>query len=168
MARLGVQPGMSIDPTLFRTTLGRFASGITVITVVDAGGRDHGMTVSAFSSVSLEPPLVLVCIDNDATMAPVMAEASSFAVNILRDDQQALSQRFSSRVDDRFAGIPRSHGPLGNALLDGALAALECRIVQRIPAGDHVIVLGAVEHAAVHEGEPLLYFRSGYARLTRG
>ena len=158
---------MSIDPKLFRTVLGRFASGITVITVVDAAGRDHGMTVSAFSSVSLDPPLVLVCIDNDATMAPVMDQATTFAVNILSEEQTALSQRFASRIDDRFAEVACTHGAHGTALLDGALATLECRVVQRIPAGDHVIVLGAVEQAAAHEGAPLLYFRSGYAQLTR-
>lgn len=158
---------MSIDSDLFRSVLGRFASGITIITTHDAEGRDHGMTVSAFSSLSLDPPLVLVAIGNDATMAPVMSQAASFAVNVLRDDQQELSRRFAGRLDDRFAGVSHTHGTFGDALLDGVLGSLECRVVARHPAGDHVIVIGEVEGAAAHHGHPLLYFRGSYAQLER-
>lgn len=158
---------MSIDSVLFRSVLGRFASGITIITTRDTEGRDHGMTVSAFSSLSLDPPLVLVAIGNDATMAPVMSQAHSFAVNVLRDDQQELSRRFAGKLDDRFAGVPRTQGMFGDALLDGALGTLECRVVARHPAGDHVIVVGEVEGAGAHDGRPLLYFRGSYAQLER-
>ncbi|HYW32367.1 MAG TPA: flavin reductase family protein [Gemmatimonas sp.] len=158
---------MPIDRDLFRSVLGRFSSGITIITTHDDDGRDHGMTVSAFSSLSLDPPLVLVAIAHDATMAPVMASARSFAVNILSESQEALSRRFSGKLDDRFAGAGRSPGSMGDAILDDALATLQCRIVARHLAGDHVIVVGEVEEGVAHEGRPLLYYRGGYARLER-
>lgn len=158
---------MSIDPDLFRAVLGRFASGITIITVRDRDGRDHGMTVSAFASLSLDPPLVLVSIGNDATMAPVMATASSFTVNILSDQQEALSRRFAGKLDDRFADVPSARSLHGDVVLDDVLASLECRIAARHPAGDHVIVIGEVEAGHARDARPLLYYRGGYAQLER-
>ncbi len=158
---------MTIDGDLFRSVLGRFASGITVITTVDSGGRDHGMTASAFSALSLDPPLVLVCIANDATMAPLAAVTSSFAVNVLSASQEAVSRRFAGLIDDRFVGIGHSRGILGDAILDDVLAWMECRIVARHPAGDHVIVIGEVEAAGAKDARPLLYYRGGYAQLER-
>jgi flavin reductase (DIM6/NTAB) family NADH-FMN oxidoreductase RutF len=158
---------MPIDGDLFRAVLSRFASGVTIVTTRDAEGRDHGMTVSAFSSLSLDPPLVLVAIGHDATMAPVMATATSFGVNILSEAQEELSRRFADKLDDRFAGIGITRGVLGDALLDDALGTLDCRVVARHPAGDHDIVVGEVEGAAAHNGRPLLYYRGGYAELER-
>lgn len=158
---------MSIDPDLFRSVLGRFATGITIVTTRDADARDHGMTVSAFSSLSLDPPLVLVCIGHEATMAPVMATAESFAVNVLSANQEALSRRFSGKLDDRFSDVGMTRGPLGNVILSEVLASLECRVISRHPAGDHVIVIGQVESAAAQDGRPLLYYRGGYAQLER-
>ncbi len=158
---------MPIDGDLFRSVLGRFASGITVVTTHDTEQRDHGMTASAFSSLSLDPPLILVCIANDATMAPVMAAADSFAVNVLTDGQEALSRRFAGKLDDRFAGIGFSRGKLGDVLLDDVLCWMQCRIVARHPAGDHMIIVGSVEAADVRDGRPLLYYRGGYAQLER-
>ena len=155
-----------IDSDLFRAVLGRFASGITVVTTRDAAGTPHGMTVSAFSSLSLDPPLILVCVANDATMAPVLASAETFAVNVLSAGQEAVSRRFASK-DDRFVGIGFHDGRLGAPVLEDVHASLECRIVARHPAGDHVIVVGQVEDAAAHEGKPLLYYRGGYAVLER-
>ncbi|HEX6057630.1 MAG TPA: flavin reductase family protein [Gemmatimonadaceae bacterium] len=156
---------MSIDSALFRSVLGRFASGVTVVTTRDADGRDHGMTVSAFSSVSLEPPLVLCCIERRATMHPVLERARTFAVNILSASQEALSRRFSERENERFDGIGYERGQSGAALLEGVLAYLECRIVARHEAGDHTIFVGEVENADAHRGTPLLYYRGGYAQL---
>lgn len=125
------------------------------------------MTVSAFSSLSLDPPLILVCVANDATMAPVLAAAETFAVNVLSAGQEAMSRRFAGKIDDRFAGIGFHDGKFGAPILEDVLASLECRIVARHPAGDHVIVVGQVEDAAAHEGKPLLYYRGGYAVLER-
>lgn len=158
---------MSIDPDLFRAVLGRFSTGVTIVTVRDAEGRDHGMTVSAFSSLSLDPPLVLVCIGNDATMSPVMATAHTFCVNVLSSTQESLSRRFAGHLDDRFVDVPVSRSSHGDAVLDDVLASLECRVVARHPAGDHVIVIGEVQAGAAHDARPLLYYRGGYALLER-
>lgn len=158
---------MTIDADHFRAVLGRFTTGVTVVTATDSTGRDHGMTVNAFSSVSLSPPLILVCIDNAATMASLMRTTATFAVNILSAGQEALSRRFAADVDQRFAGIGIARSDLGNALLEGALAHLDCRAVARHPTGDHVVVIGEVHSAAAHDGRPLLYYRGGYAQLER-
>lgn len=158
---------MSIDTDHFRALLGRFATGVTIVTIRDAQHRDHGMTVTAFSSLSLEPPLVLVCIDNAATMMPTMAVTETFAVNILSDTQEPLSRRFAGLIDDRFAGLSWTRSALGNVLLDGVAASLECRIVARYPAGDHLIVIGEVDSGAIGDARPLLYYRGGYTQLDQ-
>ena len=158
---------MSLDPDAFRSVLGRFASGVTIVTASDAEGRDHGMTVSAFCSVSLEPPLVLVCIDHMASMFPVLTTATAFAVNVLSHGQEALSRRFAADEPNRFDGVGYSRGQGGCALLDDVLAHLECAVHGRLEAGDHTIVLGQVETADARTERPLLYYRGGYAQLER-
>src|ERR687889_328985 len=120
---------MSIDPDAFRAVLGRFASGVTVVTTRDARGLDHGMTVSAFCSLSLTPPLVLVCVDHTASVYPVISEAPHFAINILAAGQEALSRRFSGKDPNRFEGIGYTRGQTGAPLLDDVLATIECTIV---------------------------------------
>ena len=159
----------AVDPDTFRATLGRFATGVTVITAVDPDGRDHGMTVSAFCSLSLDPPLVLVCVDHKAGMHDVLAEGTPFAVNVLAAGQEALSRRFATGDQgDRFAGVGYHRAAGGPALLDGVLAWLDCRVAARHPGGDHTIVVGAVHEAGTHDpARPLLYYRSGYASLER-
>ncbi|HWE43534.1 MAG TPA: flavin reductase family protein [Gemmatimonadaceae bacterium] len=157
---------MSLDQDAFRAVLGRFASGVTVVTVLGANGRDYGMTVSAFSSVSLEPPLVMVCIGEESSLQPMIAGATHYGVSILASDQEPLSRRFAAH-GERFDGIGFSRGENGMALIDGALAFMECRIVARHRAGDHTIVVGEVEAASVADARPLLYYRGGYAQLER-
>lgn len=156
-----------IDPALFRSVLGRFASGVTVITTRDAAGNDHGMTVSAFCSVSLDPPLVAVCVEEHTVMHDVIGSASQFAVNMLSSQQESVSRRFSEQLDDRFAGIGYTRGKTGSVLLDGILAYLECDIIARYPAGDHTIIVGQVIAAGAQLERPLLYYRGGYAQLER-
>lgn len=156
-----------IDRDLFRAVLGRFASGVTVVTARDEQGTPHGMTVSAFSSLSLDPPLVLVCVANDATMAPLLARTDAFSVNILSEGQEAVSRRFAGKLDDRFAGIGYHDGELGAPVLEEVLAWMQCRIINRHEAGDHTILVGQVEQAGASEGKPLLYYRGGYATLER-
>ncbi|MDZ7631274.1 MAG: flavin reductase family protein [Gemmatimonadaceae bacterium] len=158
---------MPIDKDLFRAVLGRFASGVTIVTTVDADGRDQGMTVSAFSSLSLDPPLVLVCIDHGASLWPVLEQAGHFAINILGSGQEALSRRFASREGERFDGVGFTRGGTGVALLDDTLASVECTIVARVAQGDHSIVIGSVEYGVARDLQPLLYYRGGYASLTR-
>ncbi|MBL0939238.1 MAG: flavin reductase family protein [Gemmatimonadaceae bacterium] len=156
-----------IDQDLFRAVLGRFASGVTVVTTRDQDGTPHGMTVSAFASLSLDPPLVLICVANDATMTPLLAHVEQFAVNVLSSTQEAMSRRFAGKSDDRFVGIGFHDGRTGIPVLDDVLAWLQCKIVARYPSGDHVLIVGQVEHADVGDGRPLLYYRGGYAMLER-
>lgn len=156
-----------IDPDTFRAILGRFATGVTVVTTRDADGRDHGMTVSAFASVSLTPPLVLACIAQTAEMHPAILEARHFGVSILAASQEALSRRFSDPLPDRFDGIGYRRTDSGVILLDDALAQLECAVTARHAAGDHTVVVGQVETGAVRHASPLLYYRGGYAQLER-
>jgi flavin reductase (DIM6/NTAB) family NADH-FMN oxidoreductase RutF len=156
-----------IDPDSFRAALGRFASGVTVVTTQDEAGHDHGMTVSAFCSVSLDPSQVLACIGHDASMHPVMLRADRFGVSILAVGQEQLARRFADQRSDRFDGVGYSRGRLGVALLDDALAHLECTIVDRREAGDHTIVVGQVESATCYQGRPLIYYRGGYTQLEQ-
>lgn len=159
---------MSLDRDAFRSVLGRFASGITVVTTCDADGHDHGMTVSAFCSVSLTPPLVLVCVAKNADMFRVLQEVAHFTVNILASHQEALSRRFADLdAEQRFEGVGFRRGKFGAPVLHDILAYVECRTHERHDAGDHGIVIGAVEHAAARDDRPLLYYRGGYARLER-
>jgi flavin reductase (DIM6/NTAB) family NADH-FMN oxidoreductase RutF len=158
---------MSLDPDAFRAALGRFATGVTVITALGADGTDHGMTVSAFSSVSLAPPLVLVCIGHEASMYDALLGAQHFAVNVLSAGQEALARRFAETGAQRFAGIGYGRGERGMPVLNDVLAHVECRRVATHEAGDHTIVIGETENAVVREGRPLLYYRGGYAQLER-
>lgn len=159
---------MTLDPDTFRSVLGRFASGVTVVTSLDADGQAHGMTVSAFCSLSLEPPLVLVCVDREASMHDLLEPGTAFAVNILSAGQEAISRRFSTGdPPNRFDGIGYARGRTGVPVLDDVLAWMECRVAARHAEGDHTIVVGQVETAGAQQERPLLYYRGGYAALER-
>jgi flavin reductase (DIM6/NTAB) family NADH-FMN oxidoreductase RutF len=159
---------MTIDSDSFRSVLGRFASGITVVTSRDTDGRDVGMTVSAFCSASLNPPLVQVCVDRVASMYGALMGTERFGVNILAAEQEALSRRFAS-VDSshRFDGIGYTRGESGVVLLDDALAHLECTMYAQHEVGDHMMFVGAVDRVSARDARPLLYYRGGYAQLER-
>lgn len=156
-----------LDSDTFRSVLGRFASGVTILTARDDAGRDHGMTVSAFCSISLQPPLVLACIDHAASMHALLLTHPRFGVNILSSSQEAYSRRFADEADDRFDGIAYRRGDSGVVLLEDALAHLECRVAAHHDAGDHTLFVAEVERAEPREGRPLLYYRGGYAQLER-
>jgi len=156
-----------IDAATFRSTLGRFATGVTILTARDDSGRDHGMTVSAFCSVSLDPARVLCCVERSADMFPVITKAQRFAINILATAQEAISRRFAEERDDRFDGLGYTRGVTECVLLDDILAYLECEVAARYDGGDHLIVLGDVIAAAAADGRPLLYYRGGYAQMER-
>ena len=159
---------MTLDSDSFRSVLGRFASGITIITSIDAEGRDVGMTASAFSSVSLQPPLIQVCVDRTASMFEALLHGDRFGVTVLAAEQEALSRRFAAvESSHRFEGIGYSRGDSGVVLLDDALAHIECRMASRMEAGDHMIFIGEVERANARDARPLLYYRGGYAQLER-
>jgi len=160
---------MAVSGDEFRAALARWASGVAVVTAA-AGDRIHGMTVSAFASVSLAPPLVLVCADKSSITLEVVEAGGVFAVNVLAADQEALSDRFASKKDEhrRFEGVPWRRGVTGAPLLEGTVAALDCRVVAAHDAGDHVIYVGEVEAAEVRAGEPLVYHSGAYRELGGG
>ena len=155
---------MPITADLFRAALGRFASGVTVVTTVDASGRPDGLTVSAFASVSLDPPLIVVAIDKANASVSAMTHTGRFNVHVLSASQESLSRRFSD-ASDPFAGIQFSRDAAGLPRLPGALSVLTCHVETSIDAGDHFLFLGRVESIDVAEGEPLLYFRGDYRRI---
>jgi len=158
---------MPVSPEDFRAALSRWASGVAIVTAA-ASDRIHGMTVSAFTSVSLAPPLVLVCADKTSHTLEVIEAGGAFAVNILAAGQEALSNRFASKKDEdrRFEGVRWRRGATGSPLLEGTVAALDCRVVAAHDAGDHVIYVGQVEAAEVRGGAPLLYHAGLYCGLA--
>jgi flavin reductase (DIM6/NTAB) family NADH-FMN oxidoreductase RutF len=153
-----------LDETLFRQAMGLFASGVSVVTTA-SGGRLAGITVSSFASLSLQPLLVLVCIDHRASSHTAIAEAGQYAVNILAESQEYLSRRFASDAPEKFIPGTYELSPRGLPLLNGALAQIECRVHSALPGGDHTIYVGEVVAAHCHDGRPLLYYRSGYHHL---
>jgi flavin reductase (DIM6/NTAB) family NADH-FMN oxidoreductase RutF len=154
-----------IDAAQFRQLLGRFATGVTIITVTAPDGRLLGMTANSLSSVSLYPPLVSVCVDREAEMHSAILAVDQFVVNVLSSSQETLARRFADKHEDRFEGIGYHISPEGLILLGGALAHLECRRQADYPGGDHTIVLGRVIGGSTSKGRPLLYYRGGYAAL---
>ena len=158
---------MSINPDEFRAVLGRFPSGVTVVTTKDQDGSDQGMTVSAFCSVSLDPPLILVSIEKSASAYKALTSAAGFIVNILSAEQEQLARRFSIIDIDRFEGVGFTRSSSGCPILDDVLGVLECRRHRLYEGGDHTIILGEVETTRVESGTPLLYYRGGYAQLER-
>lgn len=150
----------------FRHVLGHFASGVTLVTTLDADGRPSGLTASAFTSVSLDPPLVLVCVDHKAHSYPALRDAGRFAVNILHAGQESLSRRFATSRLDKFDGVAYGPSPLGLPWITGAHAQIDCATVSAHVEGDHTILVGRVEHAATAAAEPLLYYRGRYHRLA--
>lgn len=155
---------MSADNRAFRNALGRFATGITVVTTGDGEGQTAGMTVNSFSSVSLEPPLILWCLGKGAACRPIFEAAGHFAVNVLEAGQEALSTQFA-RPGDKFAGVDWRPGRFGDPLLAGCLATFECRTSARHDAGDHLILVGQVAHFEVRDGAPLIFYGGRYAHL---
>ncbi len=158
---------MTLDRDSFRSALGRFASGVTVVTTCTPEGVDHGMTASAFCSVSLSPPLVLLCIEKIASMHDAIVSCSHFAVNVLSESQEHVARRFAAVDGNRFEGIGYSRGSKSVPILEDVLAFLECRRTATYAGGDHTIVVGEVESASWRDDRPLLYYRGGYAGIER-
>lgn len=154
------------DPRTLRDALGCFATGVTVVTCVDVEGQPIGLTANSFTSLSLDPPLLLVCVAKAAASAAALAEASHFAVNVLQTGQQPASITFSTRVDDRFGQTEWTLGEHGVPVLLDSLSVFECRRHAVHEGGDHFILVGEVRKATFEPGlDPLLYFRGSYRRL---
>ena len=167
---------MDFDSEAFRLVMGRFATGVTVVTTL-AEGRPQGITVNALSSVSLEPPLVMVALDRRRFITPMVREHGRYAVSVLGEGQQALSDCFAHAAvkpgREDFCGATWHEGPTGLPLLDGAIATLECTVVETFPAGDHDLFIGRVDSLddggpAAEGAGPLLYFRRRYLHVERG
>lgn len=159
---------MAVDNQEFKNALKLWASGVSVVTANSATG-EQGMTATSFASVSMNPPQVLVCI-NDATEtgAAILAD-KQFAVNILTAAQEQVSNQFAGAgsTEERFASVTWHKGDLGVPVFDDALASLECTVVQQVRAGTHWVIIGEVQATQCHEGEPLLYFNSAYGEVAK-
>jgi flavin reductase (DIM6/NTAB) family NADH-FMN oxidoreductase RutF len=153
--------------------MGHFVTGVTVVSAFDRVGRPAGITVNALSSVSLEPPLIMVALDRRRFITPIVHQAGRFAVSILSEDQQALSDCFAgapvSPGREEFCGAAWAPGETGLPILDAAIASLECTVTETYPVGDHDLFIGRVEALAneEHHPQPLLYYRRRYLRVDR-
>jgi flavin reductase (DIM6/NTAB) family NADH-FMN oxidoreductase RutF len=158
---------MSIGAAEFRRVLGHYATGVTVVSSVDGDGTVWGLTANAVSSVSLDPPLVLICIDREADTHRAIEASDAFAISVLDEDGERLARRFADApVETKFEGIAYREEVTGAPVLDDALAWVDCRLWATYDGGDHSIFVGEVVAADAREGPPLLYFRGGYGRLS--
>jgi flavin reductase (DIM6/NTAB) family NADH-FMN oxidoreductase RutF len=150
----------------FRRACGRFATGVAIASAMDAHGIPHGLTVSSFTSVSLDPPLVLICLGHAVTSIEVFRKASHFGISVLGEDQRAVSERFARKGEGRFDGLEWHRGETGVPLLKRALAEIECAVERCIAAGDHDIFISEMVRGRTHKGKPLIHFASHYHRLA--
>jgi len=145
--------------------MGHFATGVTVVTTKDKTGSPFGLTANAFASLSLSPPLVLVCIDKSVQCYPYFDESKLFAVNVLSEKQEGLSRRFATKGIRKFDGVNWHTGKSGLALLGGAIGHIECKIVRSYDGGDHTIYVGEILSASASGDRPLIFFKGKYHRL---
>jgi flavin reductase ActVB len=165
MSRL-IQCVRGVDPSAFRDAMARFATGVAIVTTHDEAGNPYGFTASSFCSVSLDPPLVLVCLARSARSYPVFARNRSFAISILQSTHVEFAQRFASKIPNRFAYGGFTHTPRGSIVLDEALAVVECSAHSQHEAGDHVIMVGEVDQVLLAgQGMPVVYFDRGFRTL---
>ncbi|MGH9774399.1 MAG: flavin reductase family protein [Candidatus Acidiferrales bacterium] len=171
-AILHAAPMTAPSQAAFRRALGHFATGVTVVTVEREPGRVHGMTANSFTSVSLKPPLVLVCVDHAAQTHTLIPERGRFGVNVLGEEQEALAEFFSkpeqSREDAERLNVRFRVTEQGTPVLEGSLMQLECRLFAAHRAGDHTIFVGEVEEIFSVAGRPLLFYRGRYGKLPEG
>lgn len=161
-------PRPAVSPEAFRRLVGRWATGVSVVTGRDAEG-DVGLTVNALLSVALSPPLLLVSLSRDADSTPVVDRTGAFGVSVLTAEQRSLSERFAQPASaaEKFDGVAGHRGPGGLFLLDDSLAAFECRVTERYPVADHILFIGEVVHAEPgSDAAPLVFYRSRYAEAA--
>jgi len=161
-----MQPPPKLTSDDFRAAMGRFATGITVVTTVDGNGAPYGVTATSFASLSLDPPLIQWSLRNAAYSLSIFLQSRRFAVNILSAGQTALSRRFATPDIDRFAGQPTEPGLNGLSLLPGAVAWIECDLEETLAGGDHTILVGRVLRARTFEQTPLLHWRGAYLPIA--
>ncbi len=156
---------VTVTAQSFKDALSRFATGVCVVTAVGEGGKPDGLTISSFTSVSLDPPLVLFCLGRKSAGLVERAQGARFAVNILGEDQEEISEIFASQLEDKLTRVAWSAGEGGCPLIKDALASVECSLHASYDGGDHLIVLGLIERLSVLGGKPLLRYRGRYLRL---
>lgn len=156
---------LTFDYDSFRRGCAAFATGVTITTVMGRDGSPQGLTANSFTSVSWDPPLVLISIDRKASVHEHFLAASHYAIHVLTEEQQELSVRFASPIPSRFEGLDWSANEDGVPILPGALALIECAVYRAVEAGDHTLFLGSVTRTACRAGRPLLYFNSSYRAL---
>jgi len=156
---------VGVSSAEFRRACGRFATGVTIASVLDDRGTPHGLTVSSFTSVSLDPPLILICLGHRVSAIDAFRASAHFGINVLAEDQHDLAERFTRKGQDRFEGLKWRRGENGVPILAGVLAAIECVVRQRFTAGDHDVFVGEVVSVRVAAGAPLIHFASHYRRL---
>ncbi len=154
-----------IDSHSFRRACSKFATGVTIAAVIAPDGKPHGLTVSSFTSVSLIPPLVLICIDHKTKVLEYFRHSPWFGISVLSEQQQDISNRFAARGENRFHNTAWHAGKSGAPLLDGALATFECEVERIVEAGDHAIFIANVRAIEAEDGRPLLYFGGGYRTM---
>jgi flavin reductase (DIM6/NTAB) family NADH-FMN oxidoreductase RutF len=156
---------MTIERNELRRVMGHFATGVTIVTTHDGSGRCYGLTANAVCSLSLSPPLLLICVDKGAESYPAFERSRTFVVNILAESQQEISRRFAVSGGEKFTGVPYRTGSTGAPILENSLAYVECRVVAAHDGGDHTIYIGEVESCDAVGGTPLLFFRGRYHHL---
>jgi 3-hydroxy-9,10-secoandrosta-1,3,5(10)-triene-9,17-dione monooxygenase reductase component len=155
-----------LDSWDFRQAVGSFTTGVTVVTTCDDVGTRYGLTANSFASVSLEPPLVLFCVDQQAPSLEGLNRSRHFAINVLACDQEEIARRFARRAEDKFAGLAWRVGIFGDPLLDRCIAHIECTFEHRHPSGDHDIIIGRVHRVRFYAGEPLIFHRSQFGTVV--
>ncbi len=158
-------PSSVISPKELRTFAGHFATGVAVVTTAHPDGSLHGVTLNSVTSLSLEPPLFLICLSHKSNTLAALRASGHFGLHFLSRGQTRVSQICASKQDNKFAEIPHRLGRNGSPLIDGVIAAAECTVSDICPGGDHTIIIGAVDYIHVFGGEPLLYHRGNYAAL---
>src|SRR5690606_9495250 len=158
---------MALDPTELRRVMGHFATGVTVVTAVDAElGQPYGLTANAVASVSLKPPLVLACVEAESDTHPRIRAAGAFAISVLAADQETLARRFAElEAAEKFRGVGYREEVTGAPVLEDALAWVDCRVWAEYPGGDHTLFVGEVVAGDARVGAPLIFFRGGYGRF---
>ena len=155
-----------LDSWDFKQAVGVFTTGVTVVTSCDREGNRSGLTANSFASVSLEPPLVLFCVDHRAPSLEGLIRSEHFAINVLAADQEDIAKRFARSAPDKFAGINWRIGIFGAPLLDRCIATIECTLEHSLGSGDHDIIIGRVHRVRMYEGEPLIFHRSRFGPVV--
>lgn len=156
-----------LNNQLFKEAMSRFPSGVVIVTTISANGTKHGFTASAFSSLSLDPPLILVCLANSADCYEPFITGNKFAVSVVGHDQHELAYKFANKGVDKFDGNEFEDGDSGLPIITDSIFSLECNIKNTYPGGDHEILVGEVKHANINEGTPSIWYQGSFRKFNQ-